>query len=521
MAVCGQDLVMKDISSVVNALQKASSLLGKKYGETDDQYEDPVYYNGLALLNPARKENNILGDEPMEKIPEDDKSSEDPGVPSTSNLDEKEEEGFRLEVYDAVSEKDEKANKVNEDSKGDSKAEEAKADELECEKSSDVPKTKDKAEEGMSSLPASTPDLVLFNWLVFRCFGERREMLEEEPRRKRMWVHPIIAQRACKGQFQTMYADLREHPAKFVRYCRMSFPTFDLLLGELRPGLTFMNTNMRRCVSAEERLIITLRFLATGNSFASLHFEFRMGTSTIAGIVRATCATMWLRLRAAVLPQPTRQQWLQIAQGFQKRAQFPNCIGALDGKHIRVKKPPNSGSRFYNYKQFFSVVLLALADTNYRFIIVDIGAYGSLADARIFRASRMGRWLQSNQLDLPQPGPLPGSSGPPAPYVIVGDEGFALSPNLMRPFPRRGLNEERRTFNYRLSRARSVCSARMHEASPDDDAEVLTSAAHGDPSLLGRAGLAGLRVREFFSDYFMSPAGSFTFIQQPFSSGQR
>ncbi|XP_044133116.1 protein ANTAGONIST OF LIKE HETEROCHROMATIN PROTEIN 1-like [Bufo gargarizans] len=220
-------------------------------------------------------------------------------------------------------------------------------------------------------------------------------MLEEEPRRTR--VHPIFAQRAVKGQFLTMYADLREHPDKFVCYCQMSIPTFDLLLGELRPGLTFMNTNMRRCVSAEERLIITLRFLATGNSFASLHFEFGMGTSTISGIVRATCATMWLRLRAAVLPQPTRQQWLQIAQGFQDRAQFPNCIGALDGKHIQVKKPPNSGPRFYNYKQFFSVVLLALADTNYRFIIVDIGAYGSSADARIFWASRMGRWLQSNQ----------------------------------------------------------------------------------------------------------------------------
>ncbi|XP_044133606.1 histone-binding protein N1/N2-like [Bufo gargarizans] len=155
MALYGQDLVMKDISSTVNALQKASSLLGKKYGETNDQYEDPIYYDGLALLNSARKENNILG-EPMEKIPEDDESSEDPGVPSTSNLDEKEEEGFRLEVYDAVSEKDEKTNKVNEDSKGDSKAEKAKADELE--KSSDIPETKVKAGEGSAEVGRATEE---------------------------------------------------------------------------------------------------------------------------------------------------------------------------------------------------------------------------------------------------------------------------------------------------------------------------------------------------------------------------
>lgn len=65
------------------------------------------------------------------------------------------------------------------------------------------------------------------------------------------------------------------------------------------------------------------------------------------------------------------------------RTQFPNCLGAIDGKHIRLKQPNDSGSLYYNYKYYFSIVLLALADTNYCFTAVDIGSYGSVSKSKI------------------------------------------------------------------------------------------------------------------------------------------
>ncbi|XP_044161098.1 putative nuclease HARBI1 [Bufo gargarizans] len=326
----------------------------------------------------------------------------------------------------------------------------------------------------------------------------------------------------------------------------MSMESFDHLLTSLHPDLNFRDTSMRRSISAEQRLIVTLRFLATGNSFASLHFEFLLGISTISGIVCHTCKVIWQRLRDAVMPTPKAEDWLRIAEGFFQSAQFPNCIGALDGKHIRVKKPPHSGSRFFNYKQYFSVVLMALVDSNYKFVIVDIGAYGSTSDSRIFSVSRMGERLRENQLALPEPRRLPGSAGPPAPFVIVADEGFALSHHLMRPFPRRDLDDRKRIFNYRLTRARRYVECafgilsskwrvfmssiqmnpdnatlviqacvvlhnftRIHDASADADlGQNVPSSVNFDLSRTGRPGTAGLAVRDFYADFFSSPEGA-------------
>ncbi|XP_040269152.1 histone-binding protein N1/N2-like [Bufo bufo] len=132
MVVSSQDLVMKDVPSTVNAFQTARGLLGKKCEETDAQHADSVYYCEMALLEPARMENDILGDS-LEGMPEDEESDKDPRILSAFNLVDKEKEELRMQVYDAMSEKDEKANKVNEDSKGDSKPEEAKADEVTAE----------------------------------------------------------------------------------------------------------------------------------------------------------------------------------------------------------------------------------------------------------------------------------------------------------------------------------------------------------------------------------------------------
>ncbi|XP_071578006.1 uncharacterized protein, partial [Temnothorax nylanderi] len=109
-----------------------------------------------------------------------------------------------------------------------------------------------------------------------------------------------------------------------------------------------------------------------------------------------------------------------------------------------------------NYKQFFSIVLLATCDASYKFTWIDVGQYGSISDGGIWANTDFAQDLQSGTVDLPTPKPLPGRDIP-FPYVFVGDEALPLSTYLMRPYScktRGGLTENMRIFNYRLSRCR-------------------------------------------------------------------
>ena len=202
-------------------------------------------------------------------------------------------------------------------------------------------------------------------------------------------------------------------------------------------------------------------FLAHGDSYRSLANRFRMSTATVSHIVRDTCIGIWSALQPTEMPVPSTEDWIKIERQFATRWNFPNCVGALDGKHVLIEAPPNSGSVYHNYKGTFSVNLMALADANYKFTIIDVGQYGSNADGGVFQRSEMGRRFYSRGLNIPEPKVIPNANHIGLlPHCIVADEAFPLRIDLMRPYPRRSKNEnlpeDRAIFNYRLSRARRI-----------------------------------------------------------------
>ena len=92
-----------------------------------------------------------------------------------------------------------------------------------------------------------------------------------------------------------------------------------------------------------------------------------------------------------------------IADIYRDRWNFANCFGAIDGKHIRVKRPDNAVSAFHNYKGYHSIVLLALVDADYKFICTNIGAVGREEDSTIFKSSDLFKKMQGNGLMVYNP----------------------------------------------------------------------------------------------------------------------
>lgn len=98
---------------------------------------------------------------------------------------------------------------------------------------------------------------------------------------------------------------------------------------------------------------------------------------------------------------------------------------------------------------------MAVADSEYCFSYINIGAYGRESDSNVLKATEFGRTIYSGSLDLPDPKPLVNEpESTVLPYVFVADEAFALCKNLWRPYPRKNLTYEKQIFNYRLSRSR-------------------------------------------------------------------
>ncbi|CAH2001305.1 unnamed protein product [Acanthoscelides obtectus] len=276
-------------------------------------------------------------------------------------------------------------------------------------------------------------------------------------RKRRFWVHPYNEDCTIHGNFIPSQ-QLKSDEDKFQLYHRMSQNTYQLLLDLVKPSLTKQNTHYRGCVPAEERLLITIRYLATGSSFRAMSYIFKRGETTIGKIVNESCEAIWKVLQPIYMKKPSTNDWLSISQEFLQRWNLPNCIGAIDGKHIRIQKPMNSGSSYFNYKEYFSIHLMACADANGSFTTVDVGDYGRNNDSGVFRNSGLGQALCNKTLNIPESVPLPGEEqfGQPFQYYFAADEGFPLSINIMRPYNGRALNNNRRIFNYRLSRGRKI-----------------------------------------------------------------
>ena len=132
----------------------------------------------------------------------------------------------------------------------------------------------------------------------------------------------------------------------------MSPSTFDNLLLLISGGISKCPLR-REVISPAERLSITLRYLISGDSQVSIASSYRVSPTSIGRIVEETCNVIWEKLlHKGYIRCPTNQEeWGNVAKGFEELWDFPNCVGALDGKHIVMQAPAGSGSSFLTTKK--------------------------------------------------------------------------------------------------------------------------------------------------------------------------
>ena len=164
------------------------------------------------------------------------------------------------------------------------------------------------------------------------------------PRQHAMWQKKWLAERNSCSAYHNILQELRVQDAEnYRKYLRINVATFEFLLERLRPLITKQTTVMRAPISAEEQLAKTLHFLATGESYYSSMCQYLVADTTIGRIVPRVCWGIVVSLMKEYLPFPqTAEEWKIIAKGYEEKWNFPNCIGAIDGKHIAIVRPNNS-----------------------------------------------------------------------------------------------------------------------------------------------------------------------------------
>ena len=257
---------------------------------------------------------------------------------------------------------------------------------------------------------------------------------------RQVWCRQWLLRRTERGAYHTIFKELAvEDTPGFAEYMRMPHTKFVALVEAVAPFIKKQETCMRESIQPSERVALAIRYLATGETFQSLSFQFRIGTSTISCIVMEVCVAIYRVFGKEYLKTPnTSDKWNEIAQLFYSRWNIPNTIGAIDGKRILIQKPARAGSHFHDYKGNESIIALVMAGPEYECLFVDVGTNGRNPDGHAWHRCSLKKALEScdNPLNIPPLRPLPGATKP-IPFVLTGDEAFPLSKHMLKPYPRR------------------------------------------------------------------------------------
>ncbi|XP_016841971.1 uncharacterized protein LOC100678195 [Nasonia vitripennis] len=207
----------------------------------------------------------------------------------------------------------------------------------------------------------------------------------------------------------------------------MNTDAFSTLYDLMEQRLRKQTINFREPLDPELKLAFVLWFLGHGGNVKQAALMFHIGTSTAYQLLKDICVNLVHVLNPLYVPKPTRAKWIEIANLYEQLLNFPNCIGALDGKHIDIEQPASAGS--------------------------------SLNDASVFSDTDFASQLANDELDIPPSRPLP-NTDIEMPFMFIADEIFALSKHLMKSFSKSGeLRVEEKKLKFDLTTSHFIVAA--------------------------------------------------------------
>ena len=250
-------------------------------------------------------------------------------------------------------------------------------------------------------------------------------------------THPLVPRRSppekaelvlCQRLSPINNMSSIETDSSFVRSLEVHYTT------KCRKCHSTVETRFRKAISVEQRMTIAIWHLATNAEYRTIGHLFGVSRSSVCGIVYEVCAAIVRQLMYCFIRLPTGDKLEEIVAGF-REVGFPHCAGAVDGTNIPIIAPAEYHADYHNRKGWYSILMQAVVDHQYRFTDVCIGWPRLVHDARVFANSKVFRRVEEDELFPNQTVVIKGIQ---MPIVLFGYPAYPLMPWLMKPFSDNG-----------------------------------------------------------------------------------
>lgn len=240
----------------------------------------------------------------------------------------------------------------------------------------------------------------------------------------------------------------------FTAHFRVDREIFSYLVSELYDKLYREDTKFREAVPVDKQVAIGLKTLATTSDYRTLAKLFGVGKTTVHDIFKRFLNAASEILVPKHIVWPSGDDYYEKALEFEEMWDFPMAFGAIGGCHFEVTVPEEFKTDFCNFKGWYSVIAIVVADANCKAFYVQSGIPGSCSASEALKKTNMYQKLEKGD-DIPLISKT--INGVEIPLVLLGDSSFQPSRWLLKPYiNHHNLTDAETVFNHRLSRARRV-----------------------------------------------------------------